>query len=121
MTRKANWKLYEPPNPELQEALTPLVALINTLQEHSRYWEIGAILHALTSGKAPRYSLTNHKGRAIHCPSKGLGEGTPFLVSLPNLSLRGAEGDAAISVGISRRFSPPRNPEDPRPVGGLHD
>ena len=47
MTRKANWEFYEPLSPENHEALTPLVALINTLQEHSRYWEIGKLLHDL--------------------------------------------------------------------------
>jgi hypothetical protein len=53
MSRKANCEFYEPPNPERQEALTPLVTLINTLQEHSRYWEIGKLLHDLEVGLKP--------------------------------------------------------------------
>ena len=77
MKRKANFQFYEPPGPQRQKDLAPLVALINVLQEHSRYWETGRILHTLAGRKAPIHSLTKQKGEGNKCPSKEvLGEGT---------------------------------------------
>jgi hypothetical protein len=76
LTRNANWTFYKPPSLEYQEMLTPLVAVINTLQEHSRYWEVGALIHLLTT-RAPSHSLTKPKDKAAICHlQRRLGEGT---------------------------------------------